>query len=394
MVSFITSSNAHYLISPVVSSLGLGTNFKIRTRAVLVLVKKDRFWGFKELKKTRRRSGVLCKGSLESEAELVLEREILEFMKVSRNPNDFPTKKELLDAGRIDLVNAIIKIGGWLALGWDDYDDENELDIKEVDNIMDLHTRIRSCQQNNDDSDPSLNCSSSHQLASSSGRSLGTVDQEDAGIEGILYRLEKDRSLSFGISMLENGHDTYASSKDNGGHRGCSSADVAAEINCGEKLTRGEEDSKDKVLGTQGDTELQERHKEINSNYIISRFQDMQLELSSSLCLLRSKSDKNNPEGHKRSSNELQQLPDTREFQENEFMNTKDRLRSIRAELAVLEREMGLSIINLRKRVEEKQRRSDNGCRALHLLHYTSIIWPNSASEVLLAGSFDGWTTQ
>lgn len=29
--------------------------------------------------------------------------------------------------------------------------------------------------------------------------------QEDAGIEGILHRLEKHRSLSFGVSMQENG---------------------------------------------------------------------------------------------------------------------------------------------------------------------------------------------
>lgn len=36
----------------------------------------------------------------------------------------------------------------------------------------------------------------------------------------------------------------------------------------------------------------------------------------------------------------------------------------------------------------------DGANKALQLLRTTSIVWPNSASEVLLAGSFDGWTTQ
>ncbi|KAJ7943536.1 5'-AMP-activated protein kinase subunit beta-2 [Quillaja saponaria] len=30
----------------------------------------------------------------------------------------------------------------------------------------------------------------------------------------------------------------------------------------------------------------------------------------------------------------------------------------------------------------------------LQLLRTACIVWPNSASEVLLAGSFDGWVTQ
>lgn len=44
--------------------------------------------------------------------------------------------------------------------------------------------------------------------------------------------------------------------------------------------------------------------------------------------------------------------------------------------------------------VREKQRRIDHANRALRLLRTASIVWPNSASEVLLTGSFDGWSTQ
>lgn len=44
--------------------------------------------------------------------------------------------------------------------------------------------------------------------------------------------------------------------------------------------------------------------------------------------------------------------------------------------------------------VEEKQKRVDSARRALRLLRTACIVWPNSASEVLLAGSFDGWASK
>lgn len=49
---------------------------------------------------------------------------------------------------------------------------------------------------------------------------------------------------------------------------------------------------------------------------------------------------------------------------------------------------------NAQKIVEAKQRRIDGAHKALQLLRSTCIVWPNSGSEVLLAGSFDGWTSQ
>lgn len=45
------------------------------------------------------------------------------------------------------------------------------------------------------------------------------------------------------------------------------------------------------------------------------------------------------------SSNELETLSDALEFKENEFMNAQERLRSIRASLAVLEGRMALAIM-------------------------------------------------
>lgn len=42
----------------------------------------------------------------------------------------------------------------------------------------------------------------------------------------------------------------------------------------------------------------------------------------------------------------------------------------------------------------EKQKRIDAAQRALSLLSTAYIVWPSSAAEVFLAGSFDGWATQ
>ena len=48
-----------------------------------------------------------------------LEFEVFRFMETSKNPFSFPTQSELMEAGRNDLVDAILRKGGWLASGWD-----------------------------------------------------------------------------------------------------------------------------------------------------------------------------------------------------------------------------------------------------------------------------------
>ena len=70
---------------------------------------KGMCWGY---------SGFLrrCK-DWDCEGDFSLEAEILEFMNCSKNPKAFPTKRQLIDSGRLDLVDAIIKKGGWLTLG-------------------------------------------------------------------------------------------------------------------------------------------------------------------------------------------------------------------------------------------------------------------------------------
>ncbi|KAL8218296.1 hypothetical protein R6Q57_021669 [Mikania cordata] len=202
MASCIASSTARHFISPVVFNVELSIDFKIRPRVSFILVNNTRVCGCIELKETRTRtgSGFYCEGYSDSEEELDLEREVLVFMKNSRNPNEFPTKKQLLDAGRVDLVDAITKTGGWLALGWDYSEDEIDFN----DDVRELQTRLEEFQNVYHPSS-----TSSHEM----------LAEEDTGVEGILTRLEKHRTLSFDIHMEKNKHGVYASSKDNGGFR-------------------------------------------------------------------------------------------------------------------------------------------------------------------------------
>ncbi|VVB00110.1 unnamed protein product [Arabis nemorensis] len=93
-------------------------------------------------------------------------------------------------------------------------------------------------------------------------------------------------------------------------------------------------------------------------------------------------------------SGNLENLNDDWEFKENEIIYAQNKLRSTRAKLAVLEGKMAMARIDAQRIVREKQRKIDHANRALRLLRTASIVWPNSASEVLLTGSFDGWSTQ
>jgi hypothetical protein len=46
------------------------------------------------------------------------------------------------------------------------------------------------------------------------------------------------------------------------------------------------------------------------------------------------------------------------------------------------------------KIIEDKQRRLDKVEKALSELRTVCIMWANPASDVLVVGSFDGWTSQ
>lgn len=410
----------------------------------------------------------LCK---ESEGERELEEEILEFMENSAKPGAFPSKKELLEAGRLDLVEAITKKGGWFSLGWESDDEGNEEQIVKEDEVLRLafdikefQKRVESCKEsaslgeNEAGSWPSLSAkkspssedssASSNHSASSSGRSLEIGVKEDSGIDGILSRLERDRSSLFGINLGISKYQTHASgdhghfrtstdaedridpeensqltsgspnesrsSTADGNHDHYTKPDTwrswslhragfkdnefeAAEIsyNKNRKEKKGET-SKDVIISKAADdTDGWDKWKEMDNTQIRTRLQHLELELASALHSLRSKSEEIKlKEVLANSSGDLQTLSDALEFQENEIMSSQEKLRSLGAKLAVLEGKMVLAKIDAQKILEEKQMRIDSACKALELLRTACIVWPNSASEVLLAGSFDGWTTQ
>lgn len=390
-----------------------------------------------------------------------LEAEILEFMQNSKNPGAFPTREELLAAGRLDLVEAIVKKGGWLTFGWD------------LDNGS---QEIKDFEDGRGSSEIDGNATWASGVASSSANSSQpaksvAIEAGESGIEGILNRLEKERNSSFGLEFRdkedsmssENNEDkdqwdhrttmnTVAADLENSSrpstlsttsnnrsgfqtkldqHRsqlgsddlrdslkpemwrtwttqrsGFSDADFEdGEIAPRETLKGGVSDVSGKpdilkIRELSGEpvneeTGLGSLDRNANHNDIKSRILHLESELSSVLHLLRSSTDKfTRQTDQKNSSDDLSKLSDAWEFQENEIMNAQNKLRSLRAKLAVLEGKMTLTIMDADKIVEEKQRRIDNAHRALRLLKTTSVVWPNNASEVFLTGSFDGWSTQ
>ncbi|XP_077239767.1 protein PTST homolog 2, chloroplastic-like isoform X2 [Tasmannia lanceolata] len=423
-----------------------------------------------------------------------LEAEILDFMEKSPNPRDFPTKDELIAAGRMDLVVAIATQGGWLTFGWDSEeeqeDDEGVIRVRqdedidgwdspnsEQDNGCDFfHNDGREFQQRSDSLE-TFDLVDSGAAATSSGRSreIESEGGEDMGIEGILSRLEKERMLSYAVESKEKGGNDWILGKDgedewrgvsvdavadsarsrrslslypgkdswnglgtmhfqNGAFqdtdetRGSTNPEIwrtwigqragfvenefeAAEIDhygSGNQRMMDHNLSCDVVMDVEMNIEPESINgtknikieptsddKENYQNQIHSRLQHMQQELNSVLHLLRSRTDTVvSHKGQGTSLVDLHKLSDAWEFQQTEVMKARDKLRSTRAKLAVLEGKMAMEIIEAQKIVEEKQKRIDNAQKALHVLRTACIVWPNSASEVLLAGSFDGWTSK
>ncbi|XP_052173298.1 protein PTST homolog 2, chloroplastic [Diospyros lotus] len=460
MVSLLVAPN-HSLVPPRLAgdwnsrAVPLTLVVKVRTRACRRSVKGYSF-GLRELERRHYEESWCCRSEgWESEGDSELEAEIFEFMKKSAKPKVFPSKKELADAGRMDLVEAVLKRGGWLSLGWDldtgkeeenvreinvtaGYCDDEQVSAEKID-ATDSQHRAESRQGSNSSEAGGEVTPNSSYSPSSSGRSLEMEDRDETGVEGILNRLEKERNLSFGINLGKvgysaqemsnyDGHEDDSSvetSKDTGDkfnhvrsvsnfdgprsllkpetwrtwsiHRaGLSNVEFeAAEISFdNNKMHEGKDVSRNEVLAiAKGSGEAMDKRKNMSHNEIRSRIQHLELELASALHLLRSNNEQFAPKEGKK-IDDLGRLSDAWEFQENEIMNAQNRLRSIRAKLAVLEGKMTLAIIDAQKIVEEKQKLIDGARGALQLLRTTCVVWPNSASEVLLAGSFDGWTSQ
>ncbi|XP_047966117.1 protein PTST homolog 2, chloroplastic-like [Salvia hispanica] len=394
-----------------------------------------------------------CCGSHQGDRDVELEAEIMNFMAKSEKPSMFPTKEELVRAGRFDLVRAINKRGGWYSLGWDDKNVEETTDS----DIAEFHRRIESCKQSTSSSffdDGIVNPSSQLPGSSLLETSQQLAADVDSGIDGILSRLEKQRNSDYpGIKLGKDGYEAQTKSEDEGNDRhsdnplgfsgtdheenirprpayhskgtapaSASSADnishytepetwrswlnrragfpltefEAAEISFEKNpVDTNKESYHDGITVTTKEyAEDMDEHKEINYNDIQTRLRDLESELTTALRSIRSGREDSISKEVTGGSTDLQSLSDAVEFQENEVMSAKQQLRSLRAKLAVVEGKMTLARIEAQKIIEVKKRRIGDARRSLQLLRTTSIVWPNSASEVSLVGSFDGWTTQ
>ncbi|TQD72322.1 hypothetical protein C1H46_042136 [Malus baccata] len=251
-------------------------------------------------------------------------------------------------------------------------------------------------------------------LAFALGEKEGSASSADVTVAG-LVRSSRPASLNPTKAILNDSRDrpNHSSSLSNNGvlrdsprpdtwrtwstHRaGVSYRDFEADEFSYDKMGLSKDGSRDEIFHEPYQRiKLDSDKKEIDHKQIRSRIKHLESELSSALRSLRSKADDAaTQKGHESSSEDVQKLSDALEFQENEIMHAQDKLRSTRAKLAVLEGKMAMAIIEAQKIVKEKQKRINDACRALRLLRTACIVWPNSASEVLIAGSYDGWTTQ
>ncbi|XP_035820246.1 protein FLOURY ENDOSPERM 6, chloroplastic isoform X4 [Zea mays] len=393
-----------------------------------------------------------------------LEAAIYDFMCRSAKPGAFPTREELVAAGRSDLAAAVASSGGWLSLGWSstaaegpattaapcssggghpDYPPETGVyyrgDLAPV--------SVEDSEWEDDEED-----------ASPSGRESGTEEASEvrlnAGIEGMLTRLQKDRERARPPPRTST-HDTQGQSDDDAGNSGAPSHTAAGGRHIPRAPENGSVHGSHSQNGTiEGNSTFQgsnddawqtwtlgkgdlshfeaaevlpierrkvSRHDDIASvqndihrssngvavsdfssdgvgtgrDEIHSRLQILELDLSAALKTLRSRFDKvlsdlSNSNG----ATVLDDISDDWEFEETKVMQAQEELRSIRAKIAVLEGKMALEIIERNKIIEDKQRRLDKVEKALSELRTVCIMWANPASDVLVVGSFDGWTSQ
>lgn len=387
-------------------------------------------------------------------------------MRGSDKPGAFPTRAELLAAGRADLAAAVQSSGGWLSLGWSDDDDDARPRQPSSSAGPGVHpdypplAAASALAPGAEAVPPAASPGREAEEASPSGTEPETEETPEAGsgagLEGMLTRLQRERerarpprrsktqaggqgvngalinpngaptrTMTGGIytrNIPENGN-IHTSHSQNGtledNKAGSSANDAwrrwsfdksvfndfqAAEIHPSESRSlpkHVEIDTafvKDDVPGPTNGVAVSDYHSDhvdFERDEIHARLQNLEVDLTDALKTLRSRfdsvlTDMSNGDG----ANELNGLSDDWEFEETKVMHAQEELRSIRAKIAVLEGKMALEIIERNKIIEEKQKRLDEVEKALSELRTVCIVWPNPASEVLLTGSFDGWTSQ
>ncbi|CAH9129078.1 unnamed protein product [Cuscuta epithymum] len=299
--------------------------------------RRERGWG-RDVSDSR----CLCYGgSASTGGDAELEARILEFMQNSKKSGSFPTRKELEDAGRFDLVEDIKRRGGWFSLGWDSDNDGNNEGLEIDFDMEEFARRVNTCRDSGafvDIEVDSLGSNVSSESVSSSGRSLKAEAEEESGIEGILRRLEKHRQSSFSICPEKSGNGKWPLSKTAGDDMNIMTTDVADEIKFGH---RNKDDTA--VVNEKGVEDLLRRNG-VTQNDIRASLRNLEVELNSALEFMKFKNEEfSSNEVMSCSHSDLEKLSDALEFNENQLMYAQNILRSIRAKLNVLEGKMALS---------------------------------------------------
>ncbi|CAM6100033.1 unnamed protein product [Calypogeia fissa] len=99
-------------------------------------------------------------------------------------------------------------------------------------------------------------------------------------------------------------------------------------------------------------------------------------------------------EEHLRAISEFIDAEDTLEFRENAIMHARNELTSTRAQVAALEGNLKVEIMEARKILDETIREVERTKSISQHLRTARIVWPNPANEVYLTGSFNGWNSQ
>ncbi|CAI0379487.1 unnamed protein product [Linum tenue] len=381
-----------------------------------------------------------CSKDWGSEGDSALEAEILEFMKNSESPELFPSKKQLIDAGRTDLVVLVVRQGGWMASGWDPEDCESESEVV-LNWKTDSESRALLSDEKKVESDPELGREASplrdtsHSTASSTEISLVAAhyvcsfafrETDNSGVDGILGRLEIQRNANFGFKLPERSkvnrvpshHPAYdepsAASKTllrNGAEKwriwseqraAFSAKDFEACESGAKETTTGEEvDSGLHVpqMDVDGCGDDAKRNKtdpaQEGLEPLSTRLQHMESKLSAILNTLKSEfGDNLFHKASERPSDKHLKHYDAWEFQETYILSQQKKLRSIQAQKAIVEGRMALAILDAQRLVEQKQKKIDDAQKGTQLLRNVYIVWPTEASEVFLAGTFDRWATK
>ncbi|CAN6303985.1 unnamed protein product [Urochloa humidicola] len=134
-----------------------------------------------------------------------LEEAIYDFMRRSAKPGAFPTREELLAAGRADLAAAVASSGGWLSLGWSPAAaaEEGPAPPRSLGGghpdypPATVYRRDDLAPGSEEDEDDSEWEEEEEEEASPSGRQPEMEETKEvtfkAGIEGMLTRLQRDR---------------------------------------------------------------------------------------------------------------------------------------------------------------------------------------------------------